>query len=165
MDAETRETFGSWVAGFEYAMLTTRAGDGALDSRPVQILQVDDDCAIWLFTNAASEKVAAIAADPHVNLAFVGAAKKIFVSVSGMAETVHDARKIDELWTAAQTVFFPQGRDDPALVLVRIMPISARYWNGNEPVLGLLLKFGKALLRGEPSDLGTSARVDFDRGD
>jgi len=60
MDAETNrncETLRRWLAGFEYAMLTTRASDGELDSRPVQVLQVDGDCALWLFNNAASDKL------------------------------------------------------------------------------------------------------------
>jgi len=54
MDAETtrnHETLRRLLAGFEYAMLATRADDGALDGRPVQSCK----STIWLFTNAASE--------------------------------------------------------------------------------------------------------------
>ena len=166
MDAGTiqrdRETLRQWLAGFEYAMLTTRTRDGALDSRPVEVMQVDADCAIWFFTNQTSDKVAQIQDEAHVNLALASDARKIFVSVSGLAALVADRHKLDELWRPQQTIFFPHGRDDPSLVLLRVRPTSARYWDGNESAPGLVLKFGKALLRGQASDLGSSARLDFD---
>lgn len=164
MDADVAiQTLKRLLAGIDYAMLTSRAHDGALDSRPVQVLQIDADAALWLFTNSASGKVEEVRADAHVNLAFADLARKRFVSVTGDAEIIADRKKVDELWTAAQTIFFPRGRDDPELTLLRIEPICARYWDGNETPLGMLLKFGKALLRGEASDLGASGRLDLRR--
>jgi general stress protein 26 len=165
MDADTNpvELLKQLLADIEFAMLTSRARDGALDSRPVQVLQIDADAAIWLFTNAASDKVDEIGCDAHVNLAFADTSRKRFASLAGNAEIIVDAHKIDELWTPAQTIFFPRGRADPSLVLLKVVPDSARYWDGNESALGMLLKFGKAVLRGEPSDLGSSGRVDLRR--
>jgi general stress protein 26 len=157
-----RDTLRRLLADFEYAMLTSRALDGALDSRPVQILQVDAECVIWFFTNAASAKVEEIRDEPRVVLACADTARKIFVAVAGVAEIIVDRRKIEELWTPAQTVFFPEGRDDPSLRLLKITPTSARHWDGNESTIGMLLKFGKAVLRGQASDLGRSDRFDLD---
>jgi general stress protein 26 len=163
MDADTNpvELLKRLLEDIEYAMLTSRARDGALDSRPVQVLQIDADAAIWFFTNAASGKVEEISADAHVNLAFADTSHKRFVSVAGNAEIIADPQKIDELWTPSQTVFFPRGRSDPSLALLKVAPGSARYWNGNESALGMLLKFGKAVLRREASDLGVSGRLDL----
>ena len=164
MDADASiETLKRLVAGIDYAMLTSRARDGALDSRPVQVLQVDARATIWFFTNAASGKVDEIGVDARVNLAFADTSRKRFVSVAGTGEIIVDEQKIDELWTPAQTIFFPSGRDDPSLVLLKVTPTFARYWDGNESALGVLLKFGKAVLRGEASDLGVSGRLDLQR--
>ena len=165
MDADTTpvELLKRLVEDITDAMLTSRARDGALDSRPVQVLQIDADAAIWFFTNAASDKVGEIRSDPHVNLAFADTSHKRFVSVAGSAQVMRDPHKIDELWTPAQTVFFPRGRDDPSLALLKVTPDSARYWDGNESALGMLLKFGKAVLRREASDLGVSGRLDLQR--
>src|SRR5947208_2429639 len=102
MDAEStqrsRETLRRWLSGVEYVMLTCRSPDGALDSRPLQILQVDEDCVIWFFTNAASIKIEEIRREPHVNLTHADAARKIFVSLSATAEIMRDQQKIDALW-------------------------------------------------------------------
>ena len=148
------------LMSIEYAMFTTRSRNGELISRPLQTLQVDDDGVIWFFTSAASAKIDDIGHDARVNLAYADPARKRFVTVVGSARVVVDRAKIDELWSAAQTIFFPLGRDDPSLVLLKVTPASARCWDGRESMLGLALKFGKAMLRHEASDLGQCEDLD-----
>jgi general stress protein 26 len=151
---------GDLLAGIEYTMLTTLAADGSLVSRPLQTLRMDADGALWFFTSASSGKIDDIRHDARVNLAYSNPAKKIFVAVSGRAEIVVDRRRIDELWSPAQTIFFPQGRDDPELALLKIVPASARYWDGKESLISTLLKFGRAVLKGEAADLGETRALD-----
>jgi general stress protein 26 len=151
---------GDLLAGIEYAMLTTLAADGSLVSRPLQTLQMDADGALWFFTSAASGKIGDIQHDSRVNLAYANPLKKIFVTVSGHAEIVVDRNKIDELWSPAQTIFFPQGRDDPTLTLLKVVPTAARYWDGKESAIAMLLKFGRAVLQGEPADIGQNSVLD-----
>jgi general stress protein 26 len=160
MDADTRQhEVLARLAEIEYAMLTTRSRDGSFNCRPLQTLQIDAHSTFWFFTNTGSEKCADVRSDPRVNLAYADPARKIFVAIAGQAELVIDRAKIDELWTAAQLVFFPGGPDDTTLTLLKITPDSVRYWDGNESTAGVLLKFGKALLLGEASDLGASGRL------
>jgi general stress protein 26 len=165
VDQETEDRgdaklLGDLLAGIEYAMLTTLAVDSSLVSRPLQTLQMDAACALWFFTSAASGKIDDIRHDSHVNLAYANPAKKIFVTVSGHAQIVVDRHKVDELWSPAQMIFFPQGRDDPTLALLKIMPDAAKYWDGKESALPKLLKFSRAVLKGEPADIGKSRALD-----
>jgi general stress protein 26 len=149
------------LAGVELVMLATRGRHGLPVSRPLQLLQVDAAGALWFFTSASSAKVAEIRADARVNVAYADPARKYFIAIAGEARIVVDRAKIDEMWTLAQTIFFPQGREDPSLVLLKVTPATARYWDGYESILGVLLKFGKAVLRNEASDLGHSGRIDL----
>lgn len=143
----------------EYAMMTTQTNEGVLTSRPVQTLQVDDEGAFWFFTSIISKKVAAIRENNRVNLAYANSTEKIFFSVSGRAEVLRDRHKAAEMWSAAQLVFFPQGQDDPQLALLKVIPEQIHYWNGNESIVGLAVKFGKAILGGRPSDVGMSIEM------
>lgn len=156
-----RQRLNELLTSIEYAMFTARSRSGELISRPLQTLQVDEDGSIWFFTSAGSAKLDDVSADARVNLSYADPAQKRFVSIVGMAAVETDERKIAELWSPAQTVFFPLGRDDPSLVLLRVTPASARVWDGRESMLGLLLKFGKAVLRGEASDLGQREDIDL----
>jgi general stress protein 26 len=159
-----RDSLRELLTDIEYATLTTRTRDGGLASRPLQTMQVDDAGAIWFFTSSSSGKIDDIRFDEHVSLVYADPARKIFVSLTGRAEVIVDRAKVDELWKLGQTIFFPQGRDDPSLVLLKITPLTARYWDGNESPFGLLLKFGKAVLRHEASDLGESRDIDLGAG-
>ncbi len=160
-DSGDAKILGDLLAGIEYTMLTTLAADGTLVSRPLQTLQIDADNALWFFTSTASGKIDDIRRDSRVNLAYANPAKKIFVTVSGHAEIVVDRNKVDELWSPAQTIFFPQGRSDPALSLLKVTPDAARYWQGTESVVTTLLKFGRAVLKGEAADIGRSRDLDL----
>lgn len=144
------------LAPFRYGMLTTHAPGGGFASRPLQSMQIDDDGSIWFFTSRESQKVRELRENAKVNLCYADIHGKVFVSIVGNAELIVDPEKARSLWELTQTIFFPGGPDDPSLVLIRIVPHSVRTWDGNESPLGVALKLGKALVRGEASDLGES---------
>jgi len=161
--ANDREVLRQLLQDMEYAMLTTRAPDGSLVGRPLQVLQMDAQCRLWFFTSGTSGKVDDIAHDAQVNLAFADVRRKRFVSVSGYAEFSRDRAKIAQLWSAEQTIFFPQGRDDPALTLLCVTPTLAHHWDGHESAWGLIKKFGKAVFKHQASDLGREREFDLGR--
>ena len=149
------------IRRIEYAMLATRAAKGSIVSRPVQTLGVDDDASIWFFTSRKSRKVAQIRRDSHVELSYSDGANKTFISVTGKAELVVDQQKDIELWKMGQTIFFPGGPSDPALLLLRVEPQAARIWDGNESPIAILRKFAAAVLRSEAADLGVEKNVEI----
>lgn len=146
------------IETIEYCMLTTHA-PGGMSSRPLQTLGVDDDATLWFFTSRDSDKISEIRADPRVCLTYANSAERVFVALSGEAAIVDDRVRTAALWRPAQRIFFPHGPDDPSLTLVRVEPDAATVWDGNEPLLGMMRKFGKAVLSGEASDLGTVDEV------
>jgi general stress protein 26 len=160
-DAKNQDEFelSLLLAGIEYTMLTTVAPDGSLVSRPLQTLQMDACGVLWFFTSIKSNKVDDIRLGPRVNLAYANPEKKLFVSISGLAEVVQDQAKVDELWSSGQLIFFPRGREDPSLALLKITPTGATYWNGNESSIATLVKLGRAVLTGQASDIGTSRNL------
>jgi len=149
------------LSGMDIAMLTTRAANGSLVSRPLQMLEAASD-ALWFFTAASSGKAGELARDSVVNLAFADPQRKTYVSVSGRAEVLVDREKARELWNIAQSLFFPGGAADPELVLLKVIPDSAHCWDGRESILGTVIKFGKAMIAGEAQDLGRHASIDID---
>lgn len=75
------------------AMLTTLDGDTQLVSRPLTVLQVEDDGDLWFFTHEATSQAIHVTANNAVNAAF--STGKEWVSVSGTARTVRDQDEID----------------------------------------------------------------------
>ncbi len=140
----------SLIKDVEIAMLTTIQADGKLVSRPLGTQQVEFDGDLWFATSADSEKVAEIKANPRVNVAYASAGKNTYVSVSGEASIVADRAKIDELWSPAMKLFFPEGKDDPKLRLIRVRAESAEYWDGPGTAIGKALYLLVAAVSDDP---------------
>ena len=138
------------IKDVEIAMLTTTQADGRLVSRPLGTQQVEFDGDLWFATGADSEKVAEIKANPQVNVAYASSGRNTYVSVSGKASIVADKAKIAELWSPAMNIFFPGGKDDPNLRLIRVRAESAEYWDGPGTVIGKALYLLVAAVSDDP---------------
>jgi general stress protein 26 len=122
------EKFHELLKGFDTAVLVTHAGDGRLRARPMVVAQIDDNCDLWFITDEHSAKVHEIANDTRVHV--IGQkGRDSCASISGRAFLVHDRARVRELWKTAYRVWFPQGVDDPSIVLVRVAGEEAEYWD------------------------------------
>ncbi|MGB3181766.1 MAG: pyridoxamine 5'-phosphate oxidase family protein [Cyclobacteriaceae bacterium] len=145
----------------DFCMMVTQEPDGNLRSRPMSTQTVDDKGLFWFFTNEFSGKVKEIEEYPVVNLAYSEPGKNRYVSVTGVAEVVTDKAKVDELWDDVLKAWFPEGKDDPDLALVKVLPDEAEYWDGSSSKMVRLFKIGKALITGKTYDTGGNEKVDF----
>ncbi|MFC4727537.1 pyridoxamine 5'-phosphate oxidase family protein [Coralloluteibacterium thermophilus] len=158
---DTREfgTLSELIEGIEVAMLTTRARDGGLVSRPLQTLEMDAQGDLYFFTAADSGKVEELLAHPEVNVAYADPSRQRYVSVRGRASIERDRARIDALWTPAAKAFFPEGRDDPDLAVLRVRVESAEYWDSPSTFVGRAIGFARALAGEGPKALGDHGHV------
>lgn len=140
-------------------MLTTTAPDGTLVSRPMALQEVEFDGDLWFFAERASRKVQHVTHRPLVN---VGAGSgATWVSLTGVAEVVDDLARKRELWDPVVEAWFPDGPEDPDVVLLRVRADSAEYWNSSAGRLASLVSFAKAKVTGERYDGGENERVEL----
>lgn len=151
---------GELIEDTEVAMLTTRADDGSLVSRPLQTLKLDANGELVFFTAADSHKVEELTGDDGVNLAYANHDARRYVSVRGHTRIDRDRAAIDELWSSVQKIFFPEGKDDPNLVVLHVRVRDASYWEAADNFMLRALDFSRAVLSKKPSDLGTRGHLD-----
>jgi general stress protein 26 len=145
---------GELIDGVDTAMLTTHAADGTMVSRPLQTLAFDANGELIFFTSADSHKLDELAENPDVNLSYAHQTALRYVSIRGRARIDRDAQTIEELWSSPQKIFFPQGKDDPNLVVLRIRVRDAAYWESAGNFVARALDFAKGMLSDDPHDLG-----------
>jgi general stress protein 26 len=145
---------GELIEGIEIAMLTTHATDGSLSSRPLQTLALDAGGELVFFTSADSRKLDELASNPDVSLAYANPEKQTYVAVRGTARMDRDRATIDALWSPVQKVFFPQGKGDPNLVVLRVRVRDAAYWEPAGNFIARALDLAEGMLSSEPHDLG-----------
>lgn len=154
------ETLRKLIADTQVAMFNTVAADGTVLSRPLQTLDFDADGVLWFATDATSEKAQEIRAKPHVGLSYADRSDNSYVSISGPARLIHDQARIDALWTPAMSIFFPQGKDDPNLILIRVEIERAEYWNGPGTIVGKMLYLAAAAITGNPGVMNDNAIIE-----
>ena len=71
-----------------------------------------------------------------------------------MPMPIEDRQKMKELWTPMLKAWFPQGLDEPGIVLLKIKPSEARYWDVDAAKLVILFSMVKAAVTGEVNDMG-----------
>ncbi len=115
--------------------------------------QVDASGDIWFFSAKSSDKNRQIQADPEVYLMFIESGKQHYLSLTTEVEIVDDQKKVDALWNDFMKAWFPGGKQDPEISLLRASVVSGHYWDEKDGHLIGMLKAGlKALTRGKTDD-------------
>jgi general stress protein 26 len=150
------------VKDIDFCMLTTIDQRGDLHSRPMSSNgYIDPDGEIWFFTGAFSHKVSEINDTPRVNISFADPQNQNYVSITGRARLVRDREKIDELWQPQFQMWFPEGKDDPNIALLRVKIEKAEYWDSPSSAVSYVLDFVSSLLTGEEPDSGEHKKLQF----
>ncbi|MCA1857642.1 pyridoxamine 5'-phosphate oxidase family protein [Massilia oculi] len=141
------------IGSMRFAMFTTRDANGHLVSQPMTRQEVDNDGGLWFYTRSTTELWDNIAHQPEVNVSFADNDNSTYVSVSGAAERVVDRARIRELWNPMVQAWFPAGPEDEHVVLVRVMPHAAEYWDSNDSKMVRLFAMAKAAVTGSTPDV------------
>ena len=150
------------VKDIDFCMLTTVAENGDLHSRPMSSNgDIDSDGALWFFTSASSYKVHEVEKLSKVNVSFADPDHQHYVSISGTAQLVRDRNKIDELWRPEFKMWFPNGKDDPDVALLRVSSEKAEYWDSPASTIGYVLNFVSSWVSGKEADAGQNRKINF----
>jgi len=145
---EGRKHLHEVVNDFDVAMLVTHSAN-AMHARPMAITCHDDGLDAYLVTDINSLKIDEISANPQALLTFQGARK--FAAVRGELAVVHDRPLIEKMWKEAWKVWFPLGKSDPNIALLKFTAHEGEYWdNAGMQGLKYVYEAAKAYVTGAP---------------
>ncbi len=139
------------------AMLTSQDADGALVSRPMAPLEMDDHGAIWFFTHRDSTKVEQL---NTLNLSFSDEERSTYVSMCGHGDLELDRGHIKRLWTPLARPWFPDGIDSDDLALLKFTPSAAEYWDAVDTKMVHLFATAVSVIAARPIGMGEHGRLD-----
>ena len=150
------------VKDIDFCMLTTIDENGDPHSRPMSSNgDIDPDGDLWFFTSLSSHKVSEIENSPKVNLSFADPENQRYISITGAAQLVRDREKIEELWRPEFRIWFPKGKDDPEVALLRVDLQKGEYWDNPASTVGFALSFVSSMVTGKQPDLGENEKLEF----
>ena len=141
------------ISSMRFAMFTTIDEHGHLIAHPMTKQEMDEQGALWFYTSTHTALWQNIVLQPEVNVSFAQPDDSLWVSISGTAERVVDRARIHALWNPMVQAWFPHGPDDEHVVLVRVMPHSAEYWDSNDSKMVRLFQMAKAAVTGTTPDV------------
>lgn len=142
-----------------FVMMTTIDEDGGIYSCPMTLQQATDDGAMWFFTSTTTPTARNIERDPRIGVALMDDSD-FYASVYGTASLVTDREKMRQLWDTMVKAWFPQGVEDPHLVLVRLDIARGEYWDSDQNAMLKMFEIGKALATGERPNVGEKGTLE-----
>ena len=155
---DQRELVSEIMKDTRIAILTYVDELGRLVSMPMGTQDFEDPGTVHFITHADSDKMAAIAANPSVNVAY--SSGKGWVSLSGNAARNDDRALLEKLWDPSASAFMEGGPEDPNSTLLTVTADSASYWESPGKV-ATVVKMAKGVVTGDDPDLGDTGTVNL----
>jgi len=160
--SDSLEKLREMIKDIDFCMLTTIDEQGDPHSRPMSSNgDIDPNGDIWFFTGSSSHKVSEIENSPKVNVSFADPKNQRYVSVTGSAQLTRDPKKIEELWRPEFKMWFPKGKDDPEIALMRIRLEKAEYWDSPSSTIAYVVNFVSAVVTGKQPEFGENKKVEL----
>lgn len=147
------------IKDIRIAMMTTLKQDGDFDTRPMATHDIDPDGTMWFFTYDDTNKVTELRQNNRVSLGFSAPDDELYVTVMGTAEVVKDQAKINDLWSDFLKTWFPNGKDDPRIALLKVSVHSGEYWDRPGGQVVKLFEMAKGAITGQPDTTGRHEKL------
>ncbi|MEO5909863.1 MAG: pyridoxamine 5'-phosphate oxidase family protein [Pelobium sp.] len=143
------------------AMLTTLKANGEFYSRPMNTMELDDEGNIFFFSDEHTPEVDDIKLNNRASVTYTNPENNTYIALNGKLSIAQDQSKIDDLWVPACKAWFPEGRQDPNLSLIKVEVWKAEYWDTAQSDMVVLFNMLKAIIKGGTYDQGEHEEIDF----
>ena len=156
---EAVEKIISLVKEIKTGIFVTELTKTPLQSRPMSIQDIDDKGNLWFISSANSNKNFEILKDNQVQLFFANNSSSQYISIYGSASIYRDQSIIDELWSPVAKAWFEEGKNDPNVTVIKVVPSDAYYWDTKDGKVISLLKMAGSALFGNTADIGVEGKL------
>ena len=153
--ADDRKTIDDFFKALKHSPFLMIGLDDTPDHSQPMTAQIDGDTrdTLWFFTSRDNR----MAMGGPAMAQYVAKGHDLFACVSGTLTPDNDPVMIDRLWSKQVEAWFPGGKDDPSLLLMRFALDNAEIWETDMSLSGMAkMVFGGTI---KPSEAGSHAEV------
>ena len=147
VETEIEAKFWKALKGDRVAMLgLVGVEEGHAQPMSAQLLEEHQEHGgpIWFFTSKDTDLARTLGESHRAHIHFASKGHELFASVHGTLWSDNDRATIDRLWNRFVAAWFPGGKDDPKLLLLRFDPDRAQVWlNENSVFAGIAILLGR----------------------
>jgi general stress protein 26 len=156
--AEAIDAFWDHLKDRTTVMLGAIGGDHL---QPMTAFSERDTGSVWFFTRTDIDLAQEAAGTAEARLVFASKDEKVFADISGPLTIQHDRGRIERYWNPVVAAWYPDGKDDPHLTLMKFTPRGGQVWVSQKGLIGFSFQVAKANVAKTQPDLGGSAKVSF----
>lgn len=158
-DGDVRERLWKAIEDHHVGMLGL-AGDGR-EFQPMTAFVEPDANRIWFFTRDDTDLARDVADQGGADATFIFQERKLHASIVGRIARDHDRERIERYWNAHVAAWYPDGKDDPALTLLRLDVDEAAVWITEAGPLKYAFELAKANASNATPELGERRDLDL----
>lgn len=156
--AEAQKAFWKALESSNTGMLGLDAA-GSL-SQPMTAFKDEHSTTIWFFTRDDVALVSEVGSGVEARFEYGSKDQKVWASLMGrLSVAPRDQRIIDKHWNPVLAAWYPDGKEDPHLTLLRLDGSDGRIWVSDGGLLKFAFEIVKANMTGETPDSGGAADV------
>jgi general stress protein 26 len=140
-------------------LFTTHLEEAPLPTRPMATQKVDEEGNFWFLSDAASRKNFEVKSDSRIQLFYANPSKYEFMTVYGHAVEYKDRQIVEDLWTPVAKAWFKEGKDDPSLTAIMVIPDEAYYWDTKSSKMVALVKILASMVSDRTMDDGVEGKL------
>lgn len=134
-------------------------GEGPRHFQPMTAFAEADGDEIWFFSRNDTDLVRRIAEGcPAV---FVTQSKDLYACIGGDLTIRHDEGRMAKYWNAVVAAWYPLGRDDPHLTMLRLCAVDAEVWLTDAGPMRFAWEIARANATRQRPDMGEHAHLRF----
>ena len=157
--AEAERRLWKEIDDVRFGMLGVPAGGDHF--QPMTAFAEPEDNALWFFTNEDNGLIRAVGEGQDAAMFIVQAKDQDYQAcIGGRLTEDKDRARIERYWNPMVAAWFPRGKDDPSLTLLRFDLIDAETWASKGGVR-FAWEIAKANLTGDTPDVGRQEHINL----
>ena len=159
--AEIQDRLWSELKKVRYGMLGVVGAQPAQHFQPMTAFAEKDEGAIWFFTRRDTDIAKAALGASRVMFIVQAKDQEFQACIGGRLVQAFDRARVEKYWNPIVAAWYPQGKDDPGLTLLRMDATDAQVWVSQQNPVMFAYEITKANLTHREPDVGASATVDL----
>lgn len=135
--------------------------DGRSHMQPMTAFCDKERNAVWFFTKTSTDLARQTAGGHYAMFCVMAKDQEFQACIGGELAPDHDRAKIEAFWSPMIAAWFPEGKDDPELTLLKLTPADAQIWVSRGGPLRYAFETAKANLAHTTPDVGQSDQITF----
>lgn len=116
---------------------------------------------IWFYTGADTDLAEAARNGGKAQMCVMDHSQSYYAAVIGSLSTHRSEQHIDRYWNAITSAWYPDGKQDPNLTMLKFAPESAAIWIGSNNPVRFGWEIARSAISGDEPNVGFSTLLTF----